>query len=110
MALHVTRALDQHKFTLGELDVLEDVTGKASFADVLSGRAGAFVSNQRVYPNNANVNSAYWVRLRLDVDEPLLDHQNVIEFFDQTTDEVTAYLPHNAGKYVKAVAGSGIHF
>ncbi|RFZ81359.1 chromosome partitioning protein ParA [Mucilaginibacter terrenus] len=107
--LDVDNQLDQHKFTFNDVAVLEDRTGKLNFADV-TGKALVFKNNQSLYPSN-NVNaSTYWMRVRVRFDEALESNTRLIEFFDQTTDEVTAYLPDTNGTYKEVKSGANMGF
>ncbi|WP_345952562.1 7TM diverse intracellular signaling domain-containing protein [Mucilaginibacter sp. PAMB04168] len=109
--LNVDSTIRQHKFTLNEVDYLEDASDKLTFADVIkTDLASRFKANSLYYPNNKNRSSTYWYRVKVRFDRSAADKASLFEFFDQTTDEVTAYIPDAQGLYSMSKAGAKIDF
>jgi hypothetical protein len=106
--LRIDRSIQQHKFTLNEVKYLQDGTGKLTFQDIQK-MSSAFAENSSYYPSNHHKNSTYWFRVRMYFSQPV-NNSNIIELFDQTTDEVTAYMPDAAGGYIKSESGANLDF
>lgn len=97
----------EHIFTGKELNYFEDSSGKIDFNDIRNQDAnGAFRKNTLYYPKNLRHGSAYWFKIQVIFSSDLVKKQSLIEFFDQTTDEVTSYLPNSNGIYDKAASGA----
>jgi hypothetical protein len=111
-AINVDSSLKQYKFTMGEIELLEDTGNRLTFGDIqkFTAEGKRFKSNTLFYPNNKNRNSTYWYRVKLHFDKSAIDKAALIEFFDQTTDEVTAYIPNDQGLYTASKAGAKIKF
>ena len=90
---------DQHIFTYGEIQCLEDPKGTLQFDQVSSGADSAgFKNSWSSTPQNYNIGSVYWYRIRIK--HPSSTQKKwILEFFDQTIDNVTAYLPTANGGY-----------
>lgn len=78
-----------------ELEYLEDSTGTLVFDEVKDLR---FRTDPTFQPRDYNTSSAYWVKIRLHLPEEL-EKQWLIEFYDQTIDDLQAYVPTPAGEY-----------
>ncbi len=106
----IADSLKEHIFKNDEIVCFEDPSNKLTFATVGSAAyRNKFGPNVNFYPKNYNRSSAYWYRIKVsyakDVKGPAL-----IEFFDQITDHIEAYLPDGKGGYVKSAAGADLHF
>ncbi|MCJ8210447.1 chromosome partitioning protein ParA [Mucilaginibacter sp. RS28] len=109
--LDVNNQLEQHKFIAGEIATLEDATGKLSFTDIISNNyQQKFRENNLHYPTNHHVKATYWYRVKLRFDSLDANQISLFEFFDQTTDHVTAYIPDAQGKYQASTSGAGVNF
>ncbi|WP_255501931.1 7TM diverse intracellular signaling domain-containing protein [Olivibacter sp. SDN3] len=106
----LTDSVEQHMFTFGELRSLKDERGMLSFKDVLQPEMAArFQLNDRSTPQNEDIHAYYWYKITIDhhiSPEKLF----VLEFFDQTIDEIEAYLPNNAGGFDTLVLGDNYAF
>lgn len=102
----------QHKFTLGEIDYIEDAGGKFTFNEVLNSPSvnSKFKPNATYFPNNKNRQSTYWYRIKVRFDKQAAGRDALFEFFDQTTDEVTAYMPTGGGNYSVEESGNNTNF
>ena len=78
-----------------ELEYLEDTLGTLTFEEVVDGR---FHTNADFQPRDYKTSSAYWVKLRIHI--PADDQRQwLIEFYDQTIDDLRVYAPTVAGDY-----------
>tara|TARA_R110001606_G_scaffold399291_1_gene583785 strand:+ start:27302 stop:29206 length:1905 start_codon:yes stop_codon:yes gene_type:complete len=78
-----------------ELEYIEDSTRSLTFEEVKEQR---FHTNASFQPRDYNPSSAYWVKVRLYIPK---DNQEqwLIEFYDQTIDNLRAYVPTVQGDY-----------
>ena len=103
--------LNEHVFNLKELTWLEDAKGKFTIDQVRSAEgAKLFKENDKFYPKNYNLHSFYWYKIKVRFTQSLRDKDCLIEFFDQTTDDITAFIPDTNGRYVPAKAGAKYFF
>ncbi|SOD12351.1 7TM diverse intracellular signaling domain-containing protein [Pedobacter xixiisoli] len=100
----------EHIFVRGEIVALEDPESKLTFEEISSETYHhKFLTNVDYYPKNYNRNSSYWYRIKVRFEEDL-DKSSVIEFFDQVTDYIDAYVPDQDGKYIHAKTGADLAF
>lgn len=108
--LSVDQSLKEHIFVNKEIECLEDPTGRLTFEDVHQGAfKNRFIENIDFYPKNYNRSSAYWYRIKVRFKSDLTNSA-VIEFFDQITDHIQAYLPDEKGGYVESKTGADLNF
>lgn len=106
----IEKGTKEHIFVNKEVVCLEDASRILTINDVKSDAyRNRFVENINFYPKNYNRSSAYWYRVKVRFNEDL-DHSSVIEFFDQITDHVEAYLPDGNANYIKSTAGADLNF
>ncbi|HVS91171.1 MAG TPA: 7TM diverse intracellular signaling domain-containing protein [Mucilaginibacter sp.] len=90
---------DQHIFTYHEIECLEDPNGALQLSQVLAGPVSSqFKESWSSTPQNYNIGSVYWYRIKIKY-PPATKKRWILEFFDQTIDDVTAYLPVGNGTY-----------
>ncbi|TKC06806.1 chromosome partitioning protein ParA [Pedobacter polaris] len=100
----------EHFFVNKEIVCLEDPSNKLTINEIKSSNyANKFIANKDYYPKNYNRSSAYWYRVKVTFTKDL-GHSAIIEFFDQITDHIEAYLPNENGDYVKSLAGADLNF
>jgi len=100
----------EHIFKSKEIVCLEDASGNLALADILSPTYQAkFIPNINYYPKNYNRSSSYWYRVKINFTKDF-DRSSIIEFFDQITDHIEAYMPDGKGDYVKSVTGADLNF
>ncbi|WP_370445430.1 7TM diverse intracellular signaling domain-containing protein [Chitinophaga sp. S165] len=108
---YIDHTTAEYIFTHDEISWLEDRSGTMNFNEVRTrDAAGAFQPNTSYYPKNFNPRSVYWFKVRVIVSDSIAKNQGLIEFFDQTIDEITLYLPHAGGRYIAAYSGAGKNF
>jgi hypothetical protein len=91
--------VNQHIFTYGEITCLEDPKGVLKFDQVTAPNVSArFKPSWSSTPQNYHQSSYYWYKITIQ--HPLSTKRNwILEFFDQTIDEITAYIPAGNGQY-----------
>jgi hypothetical protein len=91
--------INQHIFSYGEVECLEDPKGTLQFNQVLSSQVSAqFKSSESSTPQNYNLASVYWYRITIK-HPPNTKKNWILEFFDQTIDNITTYIPVENGQY-----------
>ena len=106
----VDDAVSQHIFTYGEIEYLEDPSGKFSFNDIQRpALAEKFKQNKIYTPKVFNLNSFYWFRIKIK-HLPESRENWILEFFDQTIDDITLYAPDKNNNYVSHKFGDQYHF
>jgi hypothetical protein len=91
--------INQHIFSYGEITCLEDPKGLLKFNQVLSPQVSSqFKPSWSSTPQNYHLSSVYWYKI--NIKHPLSTKKNwILEFFDQTIDDITAYTPLGNGQY-----------
>ena len=106
----INSQLDQHIFRLTEIELLKDVKGNMTLQDVQrTDQQQQFSANKNYYPEN-RPGVVYWYKIKLHLTTRLADKAAIIEFFDQTTNHITAYMPTATGQYLKSSAGADLDF
>jgi hypothetical protein len=89
----------QHIFTFKEIEVIEDSTGKFSFSDIKSEAfESKFKASSSSTPQTKKLNQTYWFRIKIKNND-LVKKSFLLEFFDQTIDHITAYIPQPDNTY-----------
>lgn len=98
--------VNQHIFSYKEIECLEDAKGVLRFDQILSPKISSrFKESWSSTPQNYNLSSVYWYRI--SITHPLKTQKNwMLEFFDQTIDDITAYIPSENGQYKAAKFGA----
>ena len=107
--LEINKSVEQYKFTLNEIEYLEDSTNSLTFSDIKKS-SSTFQKNESYYPRNNQQGYTYWFRIKVRFTESMSTNNSIIELFDQTTDEVTAYLPDPGGAYSESISGANLNF
>lgn len=106
----VSDEVDQHIFTYGEIEYLEDPGGKLTIAELQSPAANSlFRPSTQSTPQNHRLGVVYWYRIKIRHDPSVKKHF-ILEYFDQTIDEITAYMPDHHGQYQALQLGDSHHF
>jgi hypothetical protein len=99
---------NEHIFHTNEVEYIEDPQGTLTIQQVSS---PAFSNKYKVPKNyygvNYNLKSVYWYRIKLTVEN---SENGMFEFFDQTIDDITAYLPIGEGGFLSIKAGAKYDF
>lgn len=108
--VHVDDRVDQHIFNFTEIESLKDPDNKLSFRQVSSPLfEHRFQSNLKSTPQTKDFRATYWYRIRIGHDSKA-SKRFLLEFFDQTIDHVTAYLPQKDGTYQVREFGDTFNF
>ena len=103
-------SVDQHIFNFGEIEWLTDQENKLTFDEVKSADFDKnFQRNLKSTPQTKDQSATYWYRIRIKHNRNA-DKRYLLEFFDQTIDHVTAYLPQQDGSYQKSEFGDTFNF
>jgi len=95
----VNDSIAQHIFIYDEVEVLRDTTNQLTFKQITSRPyADQFRPSTVSTPQTKDLNAAYWFRIKIRHNSKA-DKKYLLEFFDQTIDDVTAYLPQKNGRY-----------
>jgi len=106
----ISDEVDQHIFTYGEIEYLEDPSGQLTMAELQSPAANKlFKPSFQSTPQNHSLGVVYWYRIRIKHDPSVKKHF-ILEYFDQTIDEITAYMPDSSGHYQARRLGDSYHF
>lgn len=106
----ISDSRDQHIFTGNEIQYLEDTAATFTLGDVRSPALSARFENSKTNtPQNYNLKSTYWFRINIR-HNPESGKNWILEFFDQTIDDITAYLPDGKGGYTVRRMGDQLPF
>lgn len=106
----INNKVDQHVFINKEVECLKDYGNRLSLQDVqLADRQHRFTASKTYFPKNTP-NAYNWYKIQFHVADPIEAHSAIIEFFDQTTNDITAYLPTAKGGFVKSRSGADLNF
>ncbi|BAV08216.1 7TMR-DISM extracellular 2 [Filimonas lacunae] len=95
----VTPQLEEHIFVADEISFLKDSSGSIPFSTILHSGDALFQKNQGPgTPQIVQLGIYYWYRVKIKHDSAV-NKPFILEFFDQTIDDITAYLPDNQGNY-----------
>ncbi|MCX2572944.1 7TM diverse intracellular signaling domain-containing protein [Pedobacter sandarakinus] len=103
-------SVDQHIFTFREIEVLEDPNEQFTFEQVKSSEfSSRFKPSASSTPQTKNLNKSYWFRIKVK-GNPNADKTFLLEFFDQTIDQISAYIPQKNHIYHVAELGDANPF
>ncbi|QPH41041.1 7TM diverse intracellular signaling domain-containing protein [Pedobacter endophyticus] len=98
--VQIQDSVPQHIFTFEEIEILEDAGNKLSFDEVKSEKFGhLFKASLSSTPQTTDLNKTYWFRIKIKPNESATK-SFLLEFFDQTIDHITAYIPQAGNKYI----------
>lgn len=108
--VQVNDSVNQHIFNYSEIEVLKDATNKLTF-DAITAKAtqSKFKPSQVSTPQTKDLKATYWFRIRIRHNSKA-EKKYLLEFFDQTIDHVTAYLPQKDGSYKIREFGDSFNF
>lgn len=106
----INRKVDQHVFINNEVEFLKDDGNHLSLPEVqLADRQHRFTTSNTYFPENTP-HAPYWYKISFKVTDPIEAHSAIIEFFDQTTNDITAYLPTAKGGFTISRSGADMNF
>jgi len=106
----ITESTKQHIFSFKEIEQLEDPTGKLTFEEVLSPQhLQSFKPSISSTPKKTSKAAVHWYKISINQNKPL--HKSfLLEFFDQTIDDIVAYVPNQNGGYDSLFLGDRYAF
>jgi two-component system, sensor histidine kinase LadS len=100
---------DERVFLLNELEFLIDSTNAISFEEVAAESFSSQFVRRAAYQNkDYRSGESYWIRF--SVEHIATEKVWLIEFYDQTIDQIEAYVPRLDGTYEKQVMGDALPF
>jgi len=105
----ISNELEQHIFTFGEIQYLRDPSGALTIEQVSSPAFNGFAPNKQSTPQNHQIGKVYWYRIKIKND-PAVKKHFILEYFDQTIDELTAYIPGADGHFRQLQMGDQYPF
>lgn len=109
-AVTLNDTITQHIFSYGEIESLEDTSGKLTINQVKSQAFDSkFVPSSIYTPKVTDFNTYYWYRITINHAYATKNNW-MVEFFDQTTDDIVTYSPDGKGNYTTAEFGSSHPF
>jgi len=85
--------VDQHIFNFAEIEVLKDPSSAFTIQQVSSAAFNKkFIPSQTSTPQTKELNTTYWFRIKIKHNTSA-KNRFLLEFFDQTIDHITAYIP-----------------
>ncbi|WP_316850413.1 7TM diverse intracellular signaling domain-containing protein [Pedobacter agri] len=97
--VEIQNGVAQHIFTFKEIEVLEDPSNKFIFEEIRSSKFDQkFKASATSTPQTKNLNKTYWFRIKVKPNETV-EKPLILEFFDQTIDYITAYIPQADKSY-----------
>lgn len=107
----IDNKLEHNIFSQHQIYCLEDTSNKLTFSDIIDGRFKNFFEvNRDFYPKNHHHQSTYWYKVKLRFTENIINKPSIFEFFDQTTENITAYIPDSKGNYTASITGASLNF
>ncbi|MBC7416839.1 MAG: chromosome partitioning protein ParA, partial [Pedobacter sp.] len=95
----------QHIFTYNKVYVLEDSSNTLSLAQILNAKNKTlFKPSVASTPQNLHLKSTYWYRISI-AGEKDSNKNWILEFFDQTIDDLVVYVPDSNNNYIAQAAG-----
>jgi hypothetical protein len=102
--------VDQHIFTYKEIEVLKDATGKLTLQDLKQKNIEKqFKPSLSSTPQTLDLNTNYWLKIKIK-SNPFAKKHYLLEFFDQTIDHITAYIPKGNNRYDVKELGDELKF
>jgi two-component system, sensor histidine kinase LadS len=109
-SVEVSDEKEEHIYTLNELEYYIDSTNLLSF-DKIS--AVSFQEKFKEHNNYQNTdfqpNTSYWIRFPVHLN-PESKKKWLIEFYDQSIDQLEIYIPQKDGTYSKIITGDNYRF
>jgi hypothetical protein len=101
--------ITQHAFSYQEIVHYEDVSGKLTFDQIKKPAIAAKFLPSGLYPTTYDPHASYWFRITINHDRQTKNNW-LLEFFDQTIDDITVYSPTLTNGYTISHFGSSYPF
>lgn len=108
--VEVQDSVPQHIFTFKQIEVVEDANGKLTFDEIKSEKfEKKFKASLTSTPQTKELNKTYWFRIKIKKND-LAKKPFILEFFDQTIDHITAYIPQSNNSFKVEELGDANEF
>lgn len=108
--VQIQDSVGQHIFTYTEIEVLKDPSGKLTLDQVRQPKIDQqFKASLSSTPQTLDLNTDYWFKIRIQ-NNPNAKKHYILEFFDQTIDHITTYLPKGNNSYEVRQLGDSFKF
>jgi hypothetical protein len=108
--VEIADSIPQQIFSFKQIEMLQDLKGEYTFNQIHSKAFNQnFQASKISTPQTTNLHSTYWFRVNIKHNSKAKKHF-LLEFFDQTIDHVTAYIPQPDGSYQKKEFGDRYKF
>ncbi|WP_194774625.1 7TM diverse intracellular signaling domain-containing protein [Pararhodonellum marinum] len=108
--LQIDDQLEERIYSIDQLEFFEDTTNTLEFHQIMDPK---FQQHFKIRPSNNknsfNTEHTYWVKLSVKLN-PASKKSWLIEFYDQTIDDLEAYLPLEGGLYDHRRFGDALPF
>src|ERR1700742_3404914 len=109
-AVVVRDTITQHIFAYNEIESFEDKSGKLTFVQVSDPSFAPQFTPGKIYaPKITDLNTNYWYRIKIRHDQATKNNW-LLEFFDQTIDDIEVYSPGTDNRYTTSYLGSSHPF
>lgn len=106
--VQINNAVNEHIFNTTELAYVEDPKGSLTIQQASSAAFNSkYLPPTDFYGSNYNLNSVYWYRVKINLTNK---ETGIFEFFDQTIDDITAFLPDGKGGFTAIKSGADYAF
>jgi hypothetical protein len=102
--------IPHHIFGYDEIETLEDIGGTLKFDDIRKAdKNGKFKISKSYTPKSNNRSAANWYKIKIKF-VPESKENWVLEFFDQTIDDINLYVPEGNNTYKRYTFGAQYKF
>ncbi|WP_172665963.1 7TM diverse intracellular signaling domain-containing protein [Flammeovirga sp. OC4] len=108
LTVRLDDSLDEQILNLEKIPFWEDSSRLLTYEEMIL-KAPSFNTIERYSKESYNVNSAYWLKLYIDIEE----HNSkswTLELYDQSIDEIVFFLPQKSGEIRKEFMGDSYLF
>lgn len=97
--LKIDDGWNERIYAINQLEFFEDSTNRLTFKEISEERFQQFIKIRSDFSkNNFNTDYTYWVKLSID-NTPESKKKWLLEFYDQSIDHITAFIPDGTGGY-----------
>ena len=97
--LKIDDGWNERIYAINQLEFFEDSTNRLTFKEISKERFQQFIKIRSDFSkNDFNTDYTYWVKLSID-NTPESKKKWLLEFYDQSIDHITAFIPDGTGGY-----------
>lgn len=99
LVVKIDDKVPHHIFNYGEVELMEDTSGTLTLQDIVKPDQDKKFRKSSIYtPKIFSLNSTHWFKIKINYTPQSKDNW-VLEFFDQTIDDINIYAPIGPHKY-----------